>query len=46
MRPIRHSIRTDRVPSTAVMNRQPNGSKPNIHSPRPITHFPTGGWTT
>ncbi len=45
-RPIRHSISTDRVPSTAVMNRQPKGVKPNIHSPSPITHLPTGGCTT
>ena len=27
-RPIRHSISTDSVPSSAVMNRQPNGVKP------------------
>lgn len=45
-RPIRHSISTDSVPSSAVMNRQPNGSKPKISSPRPITYLPTGGWTT
>ena len=32
-RPMRHSISTDSVPRTAVMKRQPNGVRPNIHSP-------------
>ncbi len=45
-RPIRHSISTDSVPSSATMKRQPNGSKPNSFSPTPITHLPIGGWTT
>ncbi|CAM5651531.1 hypothetical protein STENM223S_07592 [Streptomyces tendae] len=45
-RPIRHSSSTERVPSSAVMKRQPNGSKPNSSSPRPMTYLPTGGCTT
>ncbi len=45
-RPMRHSMSTDTVPSSAVMNRQPNGVNPNSHSPRPMTYLPTGGWTT
>ncbi|CAM5316340.1 hypothetical protein SVIOM74S_00396 [Streptomyces violarus] len=45
-RPIRHSSSTDSVPSSAVMNRQPNGSKPNSSSPSPMTYLPTGGCTT
>lgn len=45
-RPIRHSISTDSVPSTATMNRQPNGVKPKIFSPIPMIHLPTGGCTT
>lgn len=28
------------------MKRQPNGVRPNIHSPRAITHLPVGGWAT
>ncbi len=28
------------------MKRQPNGSRPNIHSPRAIIHLPTGGCAT
>ena len=44
-RTMRASIRTASVPSTAGMNRQPNGVTPNIHSPSPITHFPIGGCT-
>lgn len=46
LRPIRHSISTDSVPSTATMNRQPNGVKPKICSPIPMIHLPTGGCTT
>ncbi len=46
LRPIRHSISTDSVPSTATMNRQPNGVNPKICSPIPMIHLPTGGWTT
>ena len=46
LRPIRHSSSTDSVPSSAVMKRQPNGLKPNIHSPSPMTYLPTGGCTT
>ncbi|SCF76969.1 hypothetical protein GA0115256_116829 [Streptomyces sp. DconLS] len=45
-RPIRQIISTLSVPSSAVMNRQPNGLNPNISSPSPITYFPTGGCTT
>ncbi|MDH6550712.1 hypothetical protein M2162_004809 [Streptomyces sp. SAI-041] len=45
-RPTRHTISTDSVPSSAVMNRQPNGSNPNISSPSPMTYLPTGGCTT
>ncbi len=44
-RTMRASMRTIRVPRTAGMNRQPNGVTPNTHSPKPITHLPTGGWT-
>ncbi len=43
---MRQSISTERVPSRAVMNRQPNGSRPKSHSPMPMTYLPTGGWTT
>lgn len=46
MRPIRHSRSTEIVPSTATMKRQPNGVKPNICSPSPMIHLPTGGCTT
>lgn len=28
------------------MKRQPNGSRPNIHSPTAITHLPVGGCAT
>lgn len=28
------------------MKRQPNGVRPNIHSPRAITHLPVGGCAT
>ncbi|CAM5536971.1 hypothetical protein SCALM49S_05457 [Streptomyces californicus] len=45
-RPIRQSSRTESVPSAATMNRQPNGVKPKSCSPKPMIHFPTGGWTT
>ncbi|SCD64583.1 hypothetical protein GA0115246_1041118 [Streptomyces sp. SolWspMP-sol7th] len=45
-RPIRHSIHTDAVPSTAVMKRQPKGVRPKSHSPIPMTYLPTGGCTT
>ncbi len=45
-RPIRHSISTASVPSSAVMNRQPNGLSPKTHSPSEMTHLPTGGCTT
>ena len=27
------------------MTRHPKGVTPKTHSPRPITHLPTGGWT-
>jgi len=42
-RPIRQSISTARVPSSAVMKRQPNGFRPKIISPMPMTHLPSGG---
>ncbi len=45
-RPMRHSSRIARVPSSAVMKRQPKGLKPKISSPRPMTYLPTGGCTT
>ena len=44
---IRPTMRIDRVPSRATEKRQPKGlSAPKSHSPAPITHLPTGGWTT
>ena len=45
-RPIRATIRTDRVPVTATTNRQPNGVNPNSFSPIAIIHLPPGGCTT
>jgi hypothetical protein len=38
--------RTDSVPNSATPNRQPNGVRPKIHSPRAIIHLPIGGCTT
>lgn len=43
-RPIRASISTVTVPSSAVMNRQPKGCSPKAASPIEITHLPSGGW--
>ena len=45
-RPMRATISTDSVPSSATTKRQPNGDRPNIHSPAAIIHLPRGGWTT
>ena len=39
-------MNTSRVPNTSGMKRQPNEFMPNSCSPRPISHLPTGGWTT
>ncbi len=43
---IRAVIRIDTVPTTATANRQPNGVRPNSHSPAAIIALPSGGWTT
>ncbi len=45
-RMIRAVISTLSVPSSATMKRHPNGVTPNSHSPRPMVHLPSGGWTT
>ena len=45
-RAIRIVMNTSRVPNTSGMNRQPNEFMPNSCSPNPISHLPTGGWTT
>ena len=37
---------TIRLPTTADATRQPNGSIPNIASPRPMSHLPVSGCTT
>ena len=42
----RTSSSTDTVPATADATRQPNSSCPKIHSPSPMIHLPSGGWTT
>jgi hypothetical protein len=33
-------------PNTALANRQPNGFRPNSHSPTAISSLPISGWTT
>ena len=41
------SISTAREPRTAEEIRQPQGlSAPSSVMPAPISHFPSGGWTT
>ena len=45
-RAIRMVRKTSNVPNTNGMNRQPKEFMPNSCSPNPISHLPTGGWTT
>ena len=45
-RVIRAVIRIASVPTTATENRQPNGVRPNSHSPTAIIALPSGGCAT
>ena len=46
-RPMRHSISTDRVPEQRRHEAPAErGAARRVHSPRPMTHLPTGGCTT
>ena len=45
-RVIRASSRMASDPISAVANRQPNELTPNVHSPKAMNSFPTGGCTT
>ena len=46
-RAIRPTMRIEIVPSSATEKRQPKLEvEPKTHSPKAMTHLPTGGWTT
>jgi hypothetical protein len=45
-RAIRHISRMASEPNTALANRQPNGFRPNSHSPTAMSSLPISGCTT